>query len=88
MKPNLRSLKRPAIAFAVGALCLAAGAPPAAAQSERCVDLYNRVMALYQTAPQSYEYNRVANYYSGRCLTGSSPIPGYPGPYQRPYSGY
>jgi len=25
-------------------------------------------MALYQTGPQSYEYNRMASYYSPRCL--------------------
>jgi hypothetical protein len=59
---------RLAIATTTVALCVAAGSAPAAAQSGHCVDLYNRVMALYQTGPQSYEYNRMASYYSPRCL--------------------
>jgi hypothetical protein len=86
MKPNGKSSKTLALAFGVIALCAAAGSAPAAAQSERCTDLYGRVMALYQTAPYSAEYNRVANYYSSRCLAGGpSAGAGYNGPYQSPY---
>ena len=85
MKPNTKSFRRLALATTAVAFCIAAGSAPVAAQSEHCVDLYNRVMALYQTAPQSYEYNRVASYYSARCLvTGPLARPGYSGPYQRP----
>jgi hypothetical protein len=89
MKPNAKSFRWLAVATTAVALCVAAGSVPAAAQSERCVDLYNRVIALYQTAPQSYEYNRMASYYGARCLAGGpSASPGYSGPYQRPYPGY
>jgi hypothetical protein len=89
MKPNAKSFKRSALAFAAVAFCIAASSAPAAAQSERCTDLYNRVMALYQDAPYSPEYSRVADYYSSRCLAGGpSASPGYFGPYQRPYPGY
>jgi hypothetical protein len=85
MKATVRSFKGP-IAFAAVALCAAAGSAPAAAQSERCTDLHGRVIALYQTAPYSPEYGRMANYYSSRCLAGGpSAGPGYPGPYQNPY---
>lgn len=83
MKPTVSSFKGPVLAFAAAALCIAAGSGPAAAQSERCMDLYGRVIALYQTAPDSFEYGRMANYYSSRCLAGGpSAGPGYPGPYQ------
>ena len=83
MKPTARSFKRPVLAFAAVALCVAAGSVPAAAQSERCTDLYGRVIALYQAAPYSREYSRMANYYNSRCLAGGPSVgPGYPGPYQ------
>jgi hypothetical protein len=88
MKPNAKSFKRPVIAFAAAALCVAAGSAPAAAQSERCADLYNRVMGLYQTAPYSPEYSRISAYYNSRCLTGPSAGPAYPTPYQAPYQSY
>lgn len=86
MKPTVRSFKGPVLALAAVALCVVAGSAPAAAQSERCMDLYGRVMALYQTVPYSPEYSRMANYYSSRCVVGGpSANPDYPDPYQRPY---
>jgi hypothetical protein len=86
MRSNTKRLRRPALASALIALCVAAGSAPSAAQSERCTDLYSRVMVLYQTGPYSPEYSRMANYYSARCLVGGpSADPGYPDPYQRPY---
>ena len=42
--------------------------------SVNCVDLYNRVMAVYQTAPLSPEYNQMAAAYSATCLA-SAPCP-------------
>jgi len=66
------SLKQPAIMLAAVALCAAAGSAPALAQSGSCVDEYNRVTALYQTAPLSPEYSQVAAAYSARCLGGAS----------------
>ena len=69
------SLKQPAIVLAAIALCAAAGSAPALAQSESCVDQYNRVTALYQTAPLSPEYGQMAAAYSARCLAGVSAAP-------------
>jgi hypothetical protein len=66
------SLKQPAIMLAAVALCAAEGSAPVLAQSGSCVDQYNRVTALYQTAPLSPEYNQVAAAYSARCLAGAS----------------
>ena len=86
MKSTVRSFKEPVLAFAAVALCVVAGSVPAAAQSERCTDLYGRVIALYQTAPYSAEYSRMANYYSSRCLAGGpSASSSYYGQYQNPY---
>ena len=87
MKPTERSFKGPVLAFATVALCIAASSVPAAAQSERCTDLHGRVIALYQTAPYSPEYSRMANYYSSGCLAGGpSAGPDYPA-YQTPNPG-
>jgi hypothetical protein len=83
MKPTVRSFKGPVLAITAVALCIVGGSVPAAAQSERCTDLYGRVVALYQSAPYSPEYSQMANYYSSRCLAGGpSAGPGYPGFYQ------
>jgi hypothetical protein len=73
------SLKQPAMMLAAIALCAAAGSTPVLAQSEGCLDQYNRVMALYQTAPLSPEYNQMAASYSARCLVGASAGPAYYG---------
>ncbi len=69
------SLKQPAIMLAAIALCAAAGFAPALAQSGSCVDQYNHVAALYQTAPLSLEYSQMAAAYSARCLAGASAAP-------------
>ena len=66
------SLKQPAIMLAAVALCAAVGSAPVLAQSGSCADQYNRVTALYQTAPLSPEYNQMAAAYSARCLAGAS----------------
>ncbi len=81
------SLKRIVAAFAAFALCATAAAPPALAQGESCGDLYNRVMWLYQNAPQSAEYAQTSGYYTARCV-GPSAGPAYPQPYQAPPQGY
>ena len=69
------------IAGAAGALLIAAGSLPAAAQYapyENCGDLYNRTMATYQTyGPQSPQYAQMLDYYGARCLAGSSAPPVY-----------
>ena len=87
------SLKQPVIMLAAVALCAAAGSTPALAQSESCVDQYNRVAALYQTAPLSPEYSQMAAAYNARCLTGVPVAPAYYGStgygYNNPaYNGY
>jgi len=69
------SLKQPAIMLAAVALSAAAGSAPVLAQSESCLDQYNRVTALYQTAPLSPEYSQMAAAYSARCLGGASAVP-------------
>lgn len=73
------SLKPPAIMLAAVALCAAAGSAPALAQSESCLDQYNRVTALYQTAPLSPEYSQMAAAYSARCVPGAAAGPAYYG---------
>lgn len=75
------SFKRPAIVLAAVALCVAAGSAPVSAQSPNCVDLYNRLMELYQVAPQSPEYGQMSAFYSATCLAGPTAGPAYPGPY-------
>ena len=72
-------LKQPAIMLAAAALCAAAASTPVLAQSLGCQDQYNRVMALYQTAPLSPEYSQMAAAYSARCLAGASAAPAYSG---------
>lgn len=73
------SLKQPAIVLTAVALCAAAASTPVVAQSEGCRDQYNRVMALYQTAPLSPEYSQMAAAYSARCVAGASAGPAYYG---------
>jgi hypothetical protein len=80
------SLKQPAIMLAAAALCGAGGSTPVLAQSGSCADQYNRVTALYQTAPLSPEYNQMAAAYSARCLPGASAAP--PPAYSGTTSGY
>ena len=80
------SLKQPAIMLAAVALCAAVGSAPVLAQSGSCADQYNRVTALYQTAPLSPEYNQMAAAYSARCLAGASAAP--PAAYYGSTTGY
>ena len=78
--------KQPAIVLAAAVLCAAADPTPVAAQQPvNCVDLYNRVMAVYQTAPLSPEYNQMAAAYSATCLAGASAARAYPAYYPRYY---
>ena len=69
------SLKQPTIMLAAITLCAAAASTPVLAQSGGCRDQYNRVMALYQTAPLSPEYGQMAAAYSARCLGGAAAAP-------------
>jgi hypothetical protein len=73
------SLKPPAIMLAAVALCAAMGSAPVLAQSESCVDQYNRVTAFYRTAPLSPEYGQMAAAYSARCLAGAPAASAYYG---------
>jgi hypothetical protein len=73
------SLKQPTIMLAAVALCAAAASTPVLAQSGGCQDQYNRVMALYQTAPLSPEYSQMAAAYNARCLAGAAAGPAYYG---------
>jgi hypothetical protein len=61
-------------------LCTAIDPAPAAAQAPNCVDMYSHVMALYQSAPLSPEYNQMAAAYAASCLRGASFAPTYPAP--------
>jgi hypothetical protein len=88
---RIATLLAAAVVVAVGA----AGSAPASAQSPNCVDLYNRVMAVYQTAPLSPEYNQMAAAYGATCLGGAAAAAAYPSYYPQyyapgyqPYYGY
>jgi hypothetical protein len=86
MNLNARLLMRAAMVGAAVTLGISVSAAPAVAQStERCTDLYNRVIELYQAAPFSTEYGRTSAYYVGRCLTSSAASPAVAAPYQVPY---
>ena len=61
--------KLAALAGAILALCASNGAP-VAAQGMNCTDMYDRVIALYQAAPQSPEYSQTAAAYRASCLEG------------------
>ena len=81
------SLKNAALTATAFALCAGVNPAPAAAQTANCADMYNRVMQMYQTAPQSPEYAQMAGAYSASCVGASAgPIypsvagPGYAGP--------
>ena len=63
-----------AVTFSLGA---ALNPAPAAAQAANCGAMYNRVMQLYQAAPQSPEYAQMAAGYSANCV-GPSVGPAYP----------
>jgi uncharacterized membrane protein YgcG len=89
------SLKHTALGAAILTLCAGFAASPVAAQSVNCVDLYNRVLAIYRVAPLSLEYNQMAAAYGASCLAGVSATPAYPqnyaqyyAPYYAPYYGY
>jgi hypothetical protein len=70
--------------IAAAALFVAMGSVPVSAQ-ESCGNLYNRAMWNYQThGAQSQEYVRISDYYSRRCLTGSSSAPTYAYTHQLP----
>jgi hypothetical protein len=58
------------------AVCAAACPGLAAAQPVNCGDLYNRLIALYQSAPQSPAYAQMAAAYQASCVTGSPTQPG------------
>ena len=45
----------------------------ALAQALNCPDLYNRLMGLYRTAPQSAEYSQIAGTYNASCRGAVSP---------------
>ena len=79
-------LKQFSITIAAATLFVAMGSVSVSAQ-ESCGNLYNRVMWNYQThGAQSQEYARISDYYSRRCLAGSSSAPAsaYPYAYQQP----
>lgn len=59
-------LSSAALVFVATLLC-----SPVSAQPINCGELYKRVMALYQTAPQSAEYNQVSSMYNGSCRPGA-----------------
>ncbi len=79
-------------AGALVALCLAIGPAPVAAQSVNCVELYNRLLEIYRTAPLSPEYSQLLMAYNASCLAGGSaaaPVyPGYDPYYQSYYQSY
>jgi hypothetical protein len=76
------SLKYVALTAATFALCAAVNPTPAAAQALNCGDMYNRVMQIYQAAPQSPEYAQMSATYSASCAGPSAgsvyPSAGYP----------
>jgi hypothetical protein len=76
------SLKYVVLTAATFALCAAVNPTPAAAQALNCGDMYNRVMQIYQAAPQSPEYAQMSATYSASCAGPSVgsvyPSAGYP----------
>jgi hypothetical protein len=74
-------IKYVASVMGIFALCAAVDPAPAAAQPVNCADMYRQVMALYQTAPLSPQYNQMAARYAASCLRGASLAPAYPTPY-------
>ena len=69
--------KHVALTAAAFALCAAVNPAPAAAQTSNCGDMYNRVMQLYQAAPQSPEYAQMSASYNASCI-GPSASSAYP----------
>ena len=69
------SLKQAAVALAAVAFCTLQVSSPASEQYESCAGIYSRVMALYQTAPYSPDYNQLSASYSSRCLGGMVAAP-------------
>jgi hypothetical protein len=65
-------LKHAVLTASAFALCVAVNAAPADAQGPNCGDMYNRVMQLYQIAPQSLEYAQMSGAYSASCLGASA----------------
>jgi hypothetical protein len=68
------SIRTSVTAIIAGILLLAVGALPASAQRS-CADVYNRMMAAYQSG--SPQYTELLNYYNARCA--ASPAAGQPG---------
>jgi hypothetical protein len=72
------SVRKAVAVLGAGILLLANSATPASAQNDTCIDVYNHSMGAYQTyGPQSPQYAEILNYYSARCLAGSSAPPAY-----------
>jgi hypothetical protein len=66
------SLRSMALAVAGLAISATLDTAPVAAQPVNCTDVYNRMMALYGTAPQSPEYSQMAAAYSASCVAGAA----------------
>jgi hypothetical protein len=87
------SLKSVAFAAAGLAIFATLDSAPVAAQPVNCTEMYNRMMALYGSAPQSPEYSQMAAAYTGSCVPGAaaaspppslSPAAGSPGSFNAP----
>jgi hypothetical protein len=70
-------LKYLALSAAAIALCAVIDPAPAAAQAPNCGDMYNRLLQVYQMAPQSIDYARMSASYSASCV-GPSAGSAYP----------
>jgi hypothetical protein len=62
------------------ALCAVAGSKPAAARTPSCVDEYDRLLALYRSAPLSIEYSQMLAAYEAACIPGAAAALAYPQP--------
>jgi len=86
------SLKHAACAGAMLSLCVAITPAPAAAQLMNCGELYTNLMAVYQAAPLSPQYNQLAAAYSASCMAGAPAYAPYDaqdyGAYDQPPSAY
>jgi hypothetical protein len=65
------SLKHTTCAAAILSLCVAIAPAPAAAQLMNCAELYTNLMAVYQAAPLSPQYNQLIAAYSTNCLAAA-----------------
>jgi hypothetical protein len=87
MRKIFTPLKLPALVLTAVTFSAVVTSAPASAQTERCVDLYGRVMAFYHADPYSPEYARISTHYSRRCL-GPPSAAAYPGQYPAQYPQY